>query len=123
MREEKNFFKRKLDSLFLSYPVQKKIIQKEGYYYMIGEAYSTPPRITSTYTRTMFSELCEISNHIDFNQPQFERRFKRNRSLGSVQAFIVELAFTDDEFREKLKKYMLYRGSHWTPTISHMDRY
>lgn len=89
----------------------------------ISEAYRKPPRITSTYSRTMFDELCKIADEIDFGRPIFAGRFKRNRSLGSVQAFIVELAVCDETFRSNLRRYMLYGGRYWCPIISHQDIY
>ena len=89
----------------------------------ISEAYRKPPRVTSTYSRTMFDELCRIAEEIDFSRPIFEGRFKRNRSLGSVQAFIVELAFCNDDFQKLLRQYMMYCGKYWTPIVYYHDRY
>lgn len=89
----------------------------------IGESYDYAPRVTSTHSRTIFAELEKIADNIDFRHPIFARRMKRNRSLGSAQALIVELALTDEKFQERLRKYMVEGGKYWYPSINYMDRY
>lgn len=89
----------------------------------LSESYEYQPRVTSTYRRTIYEELEKISQHIDFRHPIFRGRHKRNRSLGSVQALIVELALTDEQFLEKLRRFMINGGRDWKPTIHYFDRY
>ena len=90
---------------------------------MLSERYSGPPRITSSHTRTIYEELSKIADHMDFQHPRFEGRYKRSRSIGSAQAFIVELALTDYSFLQRLKLYMLHRGKYWVPVVSYQDKY
>lgn len=89
----------------------------------IGESYGEYLRVTSTHSRTIYSELLKISDNIDFRHPRFARRQKRNRSVGSAQAFIVELALTDEKFLARLRDYMIDNGKHWRPHIHYMDKY
>jgi hypothetical protein len=88
-----------------------------------SEKYSRYCRVSATVSRTIYDVLDSISDNIDFNQPKFARRMKRNRSIGSALAFVAELALTDDEFVEKLKKHMIAGGRHYVHTIDYMDRY
>lgn len=85
--------------------------------------YNEPPRVTSSYSWSIYQELEKIAENIDFRHPRFINRKKRNRSLGSVQAFIVELALTDERFIQKLKRYMVAGGTYYVPTINYSDRY
>jgi len=70
-------------------------------------------RVTSTYTGMNFFTLEEVCKNIDFRHPRFNERCKRNRSLGSAQAFIVELALQDEQFMNKLKTYMKDGGKNF----------
>lgn len=112
-RESKNLRK------FLS----RGLFKKWGRGMSIGESYDYSPRVTSTHSRTIFAELEKIADNIDFRHPIFARRMKRNRSLGSAQALIVELALTDEKFQQRLKKYMVEGGKHWYPSIHYLDKY
>lgn len=89
----------------------------------MGESLELSPRVTSQYSRSMYDEIIKLSDHIDFRHHRFNYKSKRSRSLGSVQAFIVELALTDKQFLIKLRKYMLNNGRGWSPTIHYRDRY
>lgn len=86
-----------------------------------------PEQVNSTYRATIHSELIKISDNIDFGQDFFKGRMKRNRSLGSVQALIVELALTHPEVKEHmrkvLKRYMIGGGKNWTPETWYGDMY
>jgi hypothetical protein len=81
------------------------------------------PRVSSTYNHSIYQELINISNNIDFSHHRFFNRHKRNRSLGSVQAFIVELALSDDQFMKKLRAYMIDGGKHYIQTSIYLNRY
>jgi hypothetical protein len=89
----------------------------------LGESYDRQLRATSMYTRTIFAELEKVSDQIDFRHPRFMNKAKRNRSLGSAQAFIVELALTDEVFVKKLRQYMVGGGQGYIPTFTYTDRY
>lgn len=93
----------------------------------IGETYNTPPRVSSTYKRTIFTELEKIANNVDFRHPRFSDRYKRTRSMGSAQALLVELALTDDEIapliEKRLRSMMLQNGKHWTRSVFYTDKY
>ena len=89
----------------------------------LGESYDRNLRVTSMYSRTIFAELEKISDNIDFRHPRFMTKAKRNRSLGSVQAFIVELALTDDKFVDKLRQFMLGGGREYRRTTTYTDKY
>lgn len=88
-----------------------------------GETYNTSPRVTSTYSRTIYEELVKIADNVDFRHPRFLNRAKRNRSVGSAQALVVELALTDDHFKEKLRRFMIDGGRHWQPVTHYTDKY
>ena len=90
---------------------------------MLSERYKSAPRVTSSHTRTMYEELAKIADHMDFQHPRFEGRYKRSRSIGSAQAFIVELALTDYYFLERLRIFMLCKGRYWIPVVSYQDKY
>jgi len=76
-----------------------------------GEAYNTMPRVNSVHLRSTYSKIIQVSNNIDFNTPVFINMAKRNRSLGSAQAFIVELALNNQTFVDRLlKPFMMYGG-------------
>ena len=81
------------------------------------------PRVTSVYRHNIYEELEEICNLIDFRHPMFRFKHKRNRSLGSVQAFIVELCIGNELFRKELRKYMINNGTEWKPTLIYLDLY
>jgi len=89
----------------------------------IGETFEELPRVTSTHSRVMYGNLIRIADNLNFRNPVFHGRAKRNRSLGSAQAFIVELALSEPSFREKLKKYMIAGGRNFTYTDCYLDRY
>lgn len=93
----------------------------------IGESYKNPPRIASTYSRTIFEEIEKIANNVDFRHPRFQGKYKRNRSLGSAQALIVELALTDERITKILhpilRSYMVEGGKHWIPIVHYKDKY
>lgn len=85
------------------------------------------PRITSSYTHSFYDELVKMVNFFDFNHRMFtlinnNTRKKRNRSAGSVQALICQLAMQDPNFREKLRTYMVDCGKDWTFTSHYHDR-
>lgn len=61
----------------------------------VGETYESGPRINSSHNRTTYSRLVQLTDNLNFNSPVFDGMMKRNRSLGSTQAFIVELALAD----------------------------
>lgn len=89
----------------------------------LGESYKRNPRVTAMFSRSIYDQLCHIADNIDFNQPIFAGRMKRNRSLGSVVAFIVELALTDEQFIRKLRRFMINGGKHYIHHINYYDRY
>ncbi|MDH4620107.1 hypothetical protein [Brevibacillus sp. AY1] len=89
----------------------------------IGESFVELPRVTSTHSRVMYGNLIQLADNLDFRNPVFARRAKRNRSVGSAQAFIVELALADWAFRERLKRYMITGGTQFIYTADYMDRY
>lgn len=89
----------------------------------IGETFDELPRVTSTHSRVMYSNLIQVADNLDFRNSIFYGRAKRNRSLGSSQSFIVELALADPIFREKLKRYMIGGGKRFVYTSDYLDRY
>ncbi|MGF9907078.1 hypothetical protein [Brevibacillus porteri] len=89
----------------------------------IGETHVELPRVSSTHSRVMYVNLIQIADNLDFRNPIFHGRAKRNRSLGSAQAFVVELALADQVFREKLKRYMIGGGKQFIYLSDYMDRY
>lgn len=89
----------------------------------MSETYYQSPRAISTYSRSIYGELVRISDNIDFNKSVFMNRQKRNRSIGSAQALIVELALTDEYFLNKIRSFMINNGKQWFPTINYTDRY
>jgi hypothetical protein len=80
-------------------------------------------RINSTYRESVYKEISKISDNIDFSDPRFFNRQKRNRSLGSAQAFIVELALSDERFIEKLRTYMVDGGRGYIKTNLYINSY
>ncbi|EST55693.1 hypothetical protein T458_06975 [Brevibacillus panacihumi W25] len=89
----------------------------------IGETFVELPRVTSTHSRVTYGNLIQLADNLDFRNPVFAGRAKRNRSVGSAQAFVVELALADREFRERLKRYMIGGGQQFVYTSDYMDRY
>lgn len=89
----------------------------------IGETHIELPRVTSTHSRVTYGNLIQLADNLDFRSPVFAGRAKRNRSVGSAQAFVVELALADREFRERLKRYMIGGGRQFVYTSDYMDRY
>lgn len=89
----------------------------------LGESFEELPRVTSTHSRTMYSNLIQIADNLDFRNRVFWGKAKRNRSLGSAQAFVVELALSEPAFRERLKKFMIAEGRNFTYTDCYLDRY
>jgi hypothetical protein len=79
----------------------------------MSEVYKELPRVNSTHSRIIYDEMVEISRHINFNHPMFAHRMKRSLSVSSVQAFIVELALTNDNFRNYLREFMVSEGRGW----------
>lgn len=78
----------------------------------VSETYVNIPRATSSHMRWTYDNLVDLSNIINFNHPNLKHYHMRNRSVGSVQALIVELALQDDDFRLKLEKYFI-KDSRW----------
>lgn len=89
----------------------------------LGETHEELPRVTSTHSRTMYSNLIQIADNLDFRNPIFYGKAKRNRSIGSAQAFVVELALADLGFRNKLQMFMIKEGKQFVYTSDYMDRY
>jgi hypothetical protein len=89
----------------------------------MGETYDRNLRVTSMYSRTIYAQLEQICDNMDFNHPRFINKAKRNRSIGSAQAFVVELALTDEQFLAKLRKFMMNGGRDFKSTIVYTDRY
>lgn len=89
----------------------------------IGESFVELPRVTSTHSRVTYSNLIQIADNLDFRNPIFHGKAKRNRSLGSAQAFVVELALSDTAFRDRLKRYMIGGGQRFMYMADYMDRY
>jgi len=89
----------------------------------IGETFVELPRVTSTHSRVMYGNLLQIADNLDFRNPVFAGRAKRNRSVGSAQAFIVELALADRAFRERIKRFMIAGGKQFIYTADYLDRY
>ncbi|MGN7470144.1 hypothetical protein [Brevibacillus sp. SAFN-007a] len=89
----------------------------------IGESFVELPRVTSTHSRVTYSNLIQIADNLDFRNPIFHRKAKRNRSLGSEQAFVVELALADAAFRNRLKHYIIGGAQWFLYTADYMDRY
>ncbi|WP_103110490.1 hypothetical protein [Brevibacillus reuszeri] len=89
----------------------------------IGETHVELPRVISTHSRVMYGNLIQVADNLDFRNPIFNGRAKRNRSLGSAQAFIVELALADRSFREKLKRFMIGGGKQFVYTSDYLDVY
>ncbi len=81
----------------------------------MSESYNKPPRINSTHERFYYDMIVELSDLIDFNHPIFKGKSLRNRSLGSVQTILVEMALQNEEILQKLRKYMVLKGKDWTP--------
>ncbi|WP_400164842.1 hypothetical protein ACAF76_006180 [Brevibacillus sp. TJ4] len=88
-----------------------------------GETFVELPRVTSTHSRVTYGNLIQLADNLDFRNPIFYGRAKRNRSLGSAQAFVVELALADRGFRERLKRYMIAGGRQFIYTSDYLDRY
>lgn len=89
----------------------------------ISESYYKPPRVNSTHDRHTYDALIELSSLIDFNHPVFNGRSLRNRSLGSVQTVLVELALENEDILNQLKKYMIESGKDWTPILYYAKKY
>ncbi|WP_411503502.1 hypothetical protein [Brevibacillus centrosporus] len=89
----------------------------------LGETHEELPRVTSTHSRTMYSNLIKVADNLDFRNPIFYGKAKRNRSIGSAQAFVVELALADPKFRMKLQEFMIGGGKRFVYTSDYMDRY
>jgi hypothetical protein len=89
----------------------------------ISESYKKLPRVSSTHDRHTYDALAELADLIDFNHPIFEGKPMRNRSLGSVQALIVEIALQNEQVLEKLRNYMVLGGQDWYPILHYRRRY
>lgn len=90
---------------------------------LISEHKNASPSANSIYSRATFQNLLTLAEHFDFTDPIFLNKRKRNRSVGSVQSLIVELALQDEDFIKKLRSFMLYNGLHWKPYSSYADKY
>lgn len=92
-----------------------------------GDSYDKYLRVISMHSRTIFAQLEQLSLNIDFRLPIFEGRGKRNRSLGSVQALLVELILTDEDIRpialKKLRSLMVNAGRQYNPSLDYTDSY
>ena len=77
-------------------------------------------RVTSSYRPNVYEALLEIANRVDFSAPDFRFKRKRNRSIGSAQALLVELALQSSEVRSQLRELM---SEHWTPKFCYLDQY
>jgi hypothetical protein len=90
----------------------------------MSESYTKLPRVTSTHDRYYYDMLVELSDLIDFNLPIFNGKSLRNRSLGSVQTILVEMALQNDDILNNLRNYMILKGKDWTPiTYWNMKKY
>lgn len=93
----------------------------------ISESFNTPPRVSSTYKRTIYDELEKIANNVDFRHPRFRNKHKRTRSVGSAQALIVEIALTDERvattMEQILRSMMVNGGKGWTRSVHYRDKY
>ncbi|GED34994.1 hypothetical protein BCE02nite_61350 [Brevibacillus centrosporus] len=89
----------------------------------IGESFEELPRVTSTHSRVMYGNLIQVADNLDFRNAIFARRAKRNRSIGSAQAFVVELALADPKFRNNLQSFMIGEGKRFVYTSDYLDRY
>lgn len=81
----------------------------------MSESYQKVPRVASTHNRHYYDMLVELSLLIDFNHPIFNGKGLRNRSLGSVQTVLVEMALQNKDILEKLRDYMILDGKDWKP--------
>jgi hypothetical protein len=92
-----------------------------------SERYKGVPRVSSSLSRTIHAELCKIAENVDFTHHRYMGKAKRNRSLGSVTALVMEIALADPEVRdkvyEKLRKHMVDNGKHWSPSFFYLDVY
>jgi hypothetical protein len=88
-----------------------------------SERYQKYCRINATMSRSLYDVLANISDQMDFSQPKFAHKMKRNRSIGSALALVAELALTDDKFVERLRKFMISEGKYYTHETSYFDRY
>lgn len=95
--------------------------------YSYAEHYSGVPRISSSMSRTIYAELENIGQQIDFRLPRYMTRAKRNRSMGSVVALVCEVALADPKVRDlyyaRLKLHMKDAGAHFTAGSNWSDVY
>lgn len=98
--------------------------RRMGQYESSSEVFKSQPRVNSSYGRAYYDELVELSRHIDFSDSVFANHHKRNHSIGSTQAFIVELALTFQPFMDELKKHMKRGGENYIPVaVNYSDKY
>ncbi len=81
----------------------------------MSESYTKLPRTTSTHNRFIYDSLVELADLMDFNHPIFDGKSVRNRSVGSVQTVLVEMALQNEDILQQLRKYMVLQGKDWTP--------
>jgi hypothetical protein len=89
----------------------------------ISESYTKLPRVTSTHERHTYDALAELADLIDFNHPKLKNKSMRNRSLGSVQTLIVEIALQNEDVLKTLRKYMVLEGRDWYPILHYRQKY
>lgn len=95
-----------------------------GSHYGYGDRFKGVPRISSSVSRTVYAELINILDNIDFREPRFMTRAKRNRALGSAAALVLEQALSDaDWVAKKLKPLMIDEGEHYTHLGYYADKY
>lgn len=81
------------------------------------------PRIASKYSRSIYTTLWNIASHLDGRSPIMMTKRKRSHSMGSVQALIVELALTDQDFVHKLRLFMVNQGKDYVHHTNYTDTY
>lgn len=89
----------------------------------MSESYEDQPRVNSTHSRYIYDILVELADQINFNHPLLRYKSMRSRSLGSVQALLVEMALDNEEIRTKLRKFMVNEGRNWTYISNYLHKY
>lgn len=88
----------------------------------VGETFEDAPRINSSHLRRTYSAILQLADVINFNSPIFNDMLKRNRSLGSVQAFVMEQALSWDVFvDERIKPFCVGKGINLMLGSHYMD--
>ena len=88
-----------------------------------SESYNSLPRANSTHTRFVYDTLVELSIQVDFRHPIFADKAMRSRSVGSAQAFIVEVALQNEEVLNTIRKYLINQGKDWYPILHYRQKY